>query len=123
MTWWNNMNSCPTWISRPLKALSLRARLALGFGLALLLTVALMGVALWGAQRANDTVTRLHDVEFPVEEHVLHIHALLLDARRFEKEFLLRWRELGFEEARTRYVNLLQANLAEIPPSWHRSSA
>ncbi|GEM_PF-5215473 len=110
------MNSCPTWINRPLAALSLRTRLTLGFAMALLLIGVLMGVALWGAQRAEEAITRLHDVEFPIEEQVFHISAHLLEARRYEKEFLLRWRELGFDEARTRYVTLLNAHLAEIPP-------
>lgn len=110
------MNSFPTWISQPLARLSLRSRLSLGFALALLGTGVLMGVALWGAQRAGEAVSRMHDVEFPVEEHVLQIRIELLEARRYEKEFLLRWREMGFAEAHTRYVNLLRASLAEIPP-------
>lgn len=116
MTWWNNMNLCPTWISRPLAALSLRARLTLAFSTTLLLTGLLLGISLWSAQRAEVAITRLHEVEFPVEESVLHIRVQLLEARRYEKEFLLRWRELGLAEARTRYVNLFRANLAEIPP-------
>lgn len=110
------MNSFLTSIKPTLARLSLRTRLRLGFALALLCTGVLMGVALWGAQRTSETVSRMHDVEFPVEEHVLQIRIQLLEARRYEKEFLLRWREMGFAEAHTRYVNLLRASLAEIPP-------
>ena len=93
---------------------SLRARLLAGFAVLLLLTVAADGVALLGQRHAQQSLDGFLHVDKRIAELTAEARAELLRARRSEKDFLLRVREYGFEEARARYVTLLQDQLAGV---------
>lgn len=99
-----------TWLGR----LSLRAVLLGGFIAVIGMTLALGAVSWLGQNRSVAAVNRLLDVDARIAELSLSGFAAMLKARRAEKDFQLLWREFGYYEARSRYVTLLQLNLADL---------
>lgn len=56
----------------------------------------------------------LISVDNAIAEACLRSNAAMIDARRLEKDFLLNYREFGFDESRSRYLNRLIAAVADI---------
>ncbi|HEY5998813.1 MAG TPA: PAS domain S-box protein [bacterium] len=83
------------------------AFVALFCALVIAFVVASRGVTL----RTMDT---LINVDNAIAEACLRSNAAMLDARRLEKDFLLNYREFGFDEARSRYLTRLAAALADV---------
>ncbi|WP_157662657.1 methyl-accepting chemotaxis protein [Sulfuriferula sp. AH1] len=54
------------------------------------------------------------DIDARIATLSLRSDASMFDARRHEKNFLLFYREFGFDEARSRYVTLLRTDLADV---------
>jgi two-component system cell cycle sensor histidine kinase/response regulator CckA len=96
------------------KGASVWTRLVLGFLVVIGLTVA-VGAVSWSSQQralaAFDQYLRLDD---RIADLSLHCSIGIMKARKYERDFLLKEREFGFEEARSRYATLVQAELAEI---------
>lgn len=109
------MISFPISIRRRFAQLSFRFKLALGFVCLVALLGALLLLSLFGAHRIANAVNLMQQVEFPIEENVFEIRDAIQEARRYEKEYLLQWKELGVAEARTRYVNLFRLQLDRLP--------
>jgi hypothetical protein len=93
-------------------ALSLRTRLVGGF--AVLLVLLADGVSVLSHQRVQDAFDAFLHGDNRIAERSDDARAALLRARRSEKDFLLRVRELGYEEARSRYLTLVQDELAGV---------
>ncbi|MFC5303373.1 EAL domain-containing protein [Azospira restricta] len=100
----------PRWFDRR----TLRARLAIGFAALIALTLAVGAVALVSHRFALDAVDTFLDRDKRIAELCLASNAAMFKARRAEKDFLLKVREFGYEEARSRYLTLLQIQLAAV---------
>ncbi|WP_066339954.1 EAL domain-containing protein [Azohydromonas lata] len=93
---------------------SLRARLLSGFAVLLLLTLTADGISLLSQRHAQRAMNDFLNGDNRIAELTADARAELLRARRSEKDFLLRVREYGWEEARARYATLLQDQLAGL---------
>lgn len=91
--------------------LSLRAKLALGFGT--LLGLMLIGgtTALLSHAYALRTVEAFLEGDHRIAELSLESSAAMGKARRYEKEFLLKAQVFSYEEARSRYATLVASQL------------
>ena len=99
-----------TWFDQ----LSLRAKIAAGFAVLIVLALASAGVSVMSQRQALAAVNSFLDRDNRIAELTLQSSATMLKARRDEKDFLLKVKEFGYEEARSRYVTLLQADLATV---------
>ena len=88
-------------------------------GLILLSAVAAAALVMQG--QVDSKVEELNSVDTRIVELALKSDNAMLMARRAEKDYLLRYKSLGFEEARAKYVTRVQnqveqihTNLAEI---------
>jgi diguanylate cyclase (GGDEF)-like protein len=94
--------------------LSLRAKIAAGFAALIVLALASAGVSVMSQRQALAAVTTFLDRDNRIAELTLKTSATMLKARRNEKDFLLKVDEFGYEEARSRYVTLVQAHMATV---------
>lgn len=110
------MISFPTGIKRwrrP-RELKLRARLLLGLlaGLLLISVLTLLFYSVAG-QLARD-LRQIENQHLTYTTSALKANEDMTAARRYEKDFLLSWRELGYAQARARYQSLVVLELNEI---------
>jgi methyl-accepting chemotaxis protein len=94
--------------------LSIRAKLLGAFLVVLALTVLIGVVAVVSQNKTNSAVNEILDVHVRVRELSAQTGKAMLMARRREKDYLLRYQELGFEEARNEYVTEVQNQVAAI---------
>ena len=92
---------------RWLKTRSFGASLAFAFGGVLALATVATAVAVTGLQRVSAQYEEALGTGVRIAMLADEAERELLEARRREKDFLLRWREEGLEEARKRYVGPL----------------
>jgi diguanylate cyclase (GGDEF)-like protein len=93
---------------------SLRARLIGAFVVLIVLTLVADGVSLLSHHRAQQALDAFLHGDNHIAGLTADARAALLRARRNEKDFMLRVQEFGFDEARSRYVTLLQTELAGV---------
>jgi putative methionine-R-sulfoxide reductase with GAF domain len=95
------------------KNLRIGPRLTLGFGASIALVMLTGAVSLFAAgliQQANaEQVASVRKAELALE-----IEVQMLEARRREKDFLLRWRDEGFQTAYDNYVILNQQHTQNV---------
>jgi len=94
--------------------LNIRNKLLLAFAFVLVLTIGVGITAVISQNNAQVAVRELLDVHVLKNELVLQTNNAMLMARRGEKDYLLRYKELGFEEARTTYVTQVQTQVIAI---------
>lgn len=100
--------------SSPFGTLSLRAKLALAFATMICLTLSVSLITLHRDYRTLSALKSYLDTVQQIDELSLRSNASMNKARRYEKDFLLKVREFGFFEAKSRYATLLQNEIAEI---------
>lgn len=93
---------------------SLRFKLALGFGLLLGLMLIGSATALLSHERSLQTVNAFLEHEKRIHVLSLESGVAMANARRYEKEFLLKQREYSFEEAKSRYATQVASQLASV---------
>lgn len=93
---------------------SLRAKLALGFGTLIGLILVGDGAALLSHARALTAVEAFLEGDNRIAELSLESSAAMGEARRYEKEFLLKVQVFSYEEARSRYANLVASQLVMV---------
>jgi methyl-accepting chemotaxis protein len=94
--------------------LNIRNKLLLAFAFVLVLTIGVGVIAVISQNNAQAAVRELLGVHVLQTELVLQTKNALLTARRGEKDYLLRYKELGFEEARATYVTQVQTQVIAI---------
>lgn len=94
-------------------SLGLRASLLIGFGTILGLLAFLGVLAIMGERTTIADFNRMLTVDMKMDDVGQDSVIAMMKARRYEKDFLLMYREFGFNEAKSRYVTLFQANLAD----------
>lgn len=93
---------------------SLRAQLAAGFIITIGLSLA-VGLVSWMAQEHSvRAVDKLLKIDNRIAELSARSSVAMLKARQAEKDFLLSQSELGFSEARSRYLTFVRTNVADI---------
>lgn len=104
-----------------LKNLKIRHKLFIGFGAIILIFSALTIASSLTLNVLQTTVNEVLDVDVQTEVLALQSYRAVLEARRSEKDYLLRYKTLGFEDARATYVTrvetqteIARANLTEI---------
>jgi diguanylate cyclase (GGDEF)-like protein len=95
-------------------ALSLRAKMTAGFAVLIVLALVAVGVSAMSHRQTLAAVNAFLDRDNRIAEITLESGAAILKARRNEKDFLLKLKEFGYDEARSRYVTFLQAHLASV---------
>src|SRR5690242_11147273 len=93
---------------------SLRARLLSAFAVIMALSLIPAAIVEESEEAAVSALDRIVMVDTRVSDLALRGIASFLDARRHEKDFLLRYREFGFREARARYATQVQMAVAEL---------
>ena len=94
--------------------LNIRNKLLLAFGIVLALTVAISATAVISQNNADAIIGELLDVHVHSSKLALHSNEAMLMARRNEKDYLLLYKDLGFEEARATYVTEVQSQVKII---------
>ncbi|MFS8980508.1 diguanylate cyclase [Cupriavidus necator] len=94
--------------------LSLRAKLGAGFAVLILLMLVVGAASLVSHQHALAAAETYFERDDRIADLSLQSNAAMLNARRFEKEFLLKRGEFGYEEARSRYATLVRTQLATV---------
>ncbi|HEV8523551.1 MAG TPA: hypothetical protein VGQ71_03540, partial [Terriglobales bacterium] len=94
--------------------ISLRARLALGFLLMILLIFAASGTAGWSHRYTIHALEKFFDKEDKIDNLSFKASVALLAARRYEKDFLLKVKEFGYEETRARYATRVRFQIADL---------
>lgn len=94
--------------------LSLRAKLATGLAIliGLALVVGASSVVTGGMSRA--AVDRMLGQDGQIAQLSLRSVGAMLKARRYEKDFLLYYRDIGYEQADSRYAAQVRVNLAQV---------
>jgi PAS domain S-box-containing protein len=98
-------------------SLSLRTVLVVGFSIVLGLLGFVGSLAIIGEHTTIVAFNKLLATDIKTADLSQQSVTAMMKARRSEKDFLLKYREFGFDEARSRYVTLLQANLADARES------
>jgi methyl-accepting chemotaxis protein len=93
--------------------LRMRSKLILGFLIVIALTAIVSIVAIISQNNMKATVEELLDVDVRQAELALRTYEAMLQARRREKDYLLRYKTLGFEDARSEYVTEVQEHVAD----------
>lgn len=94
--------------------LSLRAKLALGFGTLIGLMLVGCGTALLGHGHILTAVESFLEGDSRIANLSLESSAAMSKARRYEKEFLLKTQFFGYEEAKSRYATLVKNQLGTV---------
>src|ERR1700724_1206545 len=97
-----------------LNQLSLRAKLAFGFLLVLSSTVIVGTTSLFTEKHDGAAIERLLDTETRIADLSRNSEGAMRLTRQNEKDFLLQYRRIGFDEAKARYAKLLKVEVAEI---------
>ncbi len=95
------------------KQISVKKELSLGFFGVIVLLLFVGAIALFSQHRSTSAVDKLIAVDAKLAESTLQSNNALMRARRYEKDFFLYYRTLGFIEAKARYATLFRAELAE----------
>jgi len=94
--------------------LKMRNKLIAAFLVVIVLSVVVSVVALVSQSNMKAALDELLDVDARKAQLALQIDEAMLLARRAEKDYLLRYKGLGFEDARTKYVAKVQAQVDVI---------
>ena len=99
---------------------SLKSLLIGSVGLVVLFCVLVVVYVRVSQRIAFRMVDSLITVDNVISDLCLKSTAAMIDARRLEKDFLLNYREYGFDESRSRYITRLVAGVAEIKGNMDR---
>ncbi len=81
-------------------------RLTLGFGVILILAVIIGTVGISSLNRTNSIWRHARDTGIAADEAAMEFMIELLNARRSEKDFKLRYKDKGIEKAKEEYINI-----------------
>ncbi len=101
-------------MSRWFNNLRIRNKLLAAFLVVIALTAIVGGVAVVSQNSTQATMNEMLTVDVQMSELALEIDVAVLHARRAEKDYFLRYKELGFEDARSEYVSTVQSNVLTI---------
>ncbi len=94
--------------------LKLGGKLIVTFFVIILFTIVVSIVALVAQNQIQNSVTQLINIDGEIANLSQQSEISMLEARRSEKDYLLRYKDLGFEEARAAYVTGVQNHVQAI---------
>ena len=94
--------------------LKLGGKLIVTFAGIIVLTILVSIVALISQDNTQDAVNQLVQVDGQIADLSQSSQTAMLEARRREKDYLLRYKDLGFEDAYATYVTEVQNQAQEI---------
>jgi len=94
--------------------LKIRAKLIFGFLAVLILTLLVSGVALYTQHRTQTTLNQLINVDIYIAQLAQDSSIGMLRARRAESNYLLHYKELGFETAYMEFVPEVQKQVTIV---------
>ena len=97
-----------------LKDLNIKMKLTIAFFLLIGLTTLVAAVAVTSQRNIQKNIAHLLNVDVSIGKLALESNNAMLEARRREKDYLLRFKEVGFEEARTEYITTFQNEVSAI---------
>lgn len=97
-----------------LRRLGLRTQLRLGLGTGIALIVLPSALIVLASWQIASGLRHIQNTHLPLTDATLHAKEDMTEARRYEKDFLLAWRELGYDEARARYLSLVCSMVDEV---------
>lgn len=103
--------------------LSLSRKLLLAFGALFVLGLLIAISSLWGLNRVQNAYETTLAGGLEIQNLTDHFESNLLEARRREKDFLLRWQAEGFETAYENYVVSHQQYVADMKTDINELSA
>jgi PAS domain S-box-containing protein len=97
-----------------LRHLTIQKKLILGFGFQLALVASVAAAGVFGLRSVKSSFESAIEHGLLVERLAGNMNSELLEARRAESDFLLRWPVEGFETARRRYVSANAEHIARV---------
>ena len=94
--------------------LKIRSKLLVAFIVIISLTIIISVIDLFSQHYIQNTTTDLIDIYEQISELSLKSSNAMLMARRNEKDYLLRYKQIGFTKARAKYVTNVQNYIANI---------
>jgi PAS domain S-box-containing protein len=85
-----------------------------GFGLVIILGLIPALFSQWAVEHSSRVMNRFIDVDQKIADLSLKSIVIMTRVRRNEKDFLLSYRDFGFNEARSRYITTLLARIVDI---------
>jgi diguanylate cyclase (GGDEF)-like protein/PAS domain S-box-containing protein len=85
-----------------------------GFAIVLLLGLLPTLYSQWAEDQSSRTVNRFVDIDHRIADLSLTSITRMIKVRRNEKDFLLTYRDFGFDEAKARYITTLLSLIGEI---------
>jgi PAS domain S-box-containing protein len=109
--WYEDMKrSIAAWTSR----FSSKVIILGGFGLVIILGLIPALFSQWAVEHSSRVMNRFIDVDQKIADLSLKSIVIMTRVRRNEKDFLLSYRDFGFNEARSRYITTLLARIVDI---------
>ena len=103
--------------------LPLSRKLLLAFGMLFVFGLVIAGLGVWGLNRVQNAYESALAGGVEIQARSDHLNNALLEARRREKDFLLRWQTEGYDTAYENYVVTNQEHTAEMKTILNELSA
>lgn len=91
-----------------------------GFAIVILLGLLPILYSEWAVERSARTMNQFVDVDEKIADLSLTSTTKMIKARRNEKDFLLSYRDFGFDEAKARYITTVLSIIADIKENMNR---
>lgn len=96
---------------------SIKTVLISGFAAVISFGVVIVMLTQWTAYISDRAMDRFVNIDKKISDLCLKSKASVASARRYEKDFLVSYKDFGFNEAKARYINRLQTSLADVKGS------
>ncbi len=103
-----------TFRARRFSTINTKVVIPAGFAVVILLGLLPALFSRWALDHSNRVMGRFIDVDEKVTDLSLTSITKMIKVRRNEKDFLLSYRDFGFQEAKSRYITTLEAGVADI---------
>ncbi len=101
-------------ISSALSRFTIRSILFGSFAAVISIGLAMVLLVQWGEKYAFQSMNKFVNVDNVISDLCLKSNTAMTEARRNEKDFLLNYREFGFNEAKSRYITRVLTSLADV---------
>jgi len=111
---WNKIRTVQGRLIPIIYRFTIRSILFTGFVLVIALAILTTLLTEWTGDQAMDALNRLITVDNEISDLCLKSNTLMSNARRHEKDFILSYKDFGFNEAKSRYISRVLSNLADM---------
>ncbi len=108
------LHALPARLAAFLGRFRLRSILIGGFTILMIASIVVVVIAKWGEEHSLSLMNRFIRVDNVISDLCLKSTTAMTSARRNEKDFILNYKEFGFDEARSRYITRVLTDLEDI---------